>query len=237
MHLSFVGDQAFLQQPVSDENSNNSSKSASIKSSPDNPRIWNKGIVPFFFHSFKSRKAIRKILSCMAYISSKTCVKFVPVYRLIKKNGKIPPHVQIFQGRDGECWSVFGTHDVHPISLSNGCWDRGTIVHELMHALGFDHSHTRPDRDKYLRIHWDNIHPDDWPEFELRGNSIESQYLKTIPFDYNSIMMYGELNGSIDEDRKAMTRRDGKHLVDLEDKKNLSPSDIRLVNIVYRCDR
>ena len=31
------------------------------------------------------------------------------------------------------------------------------MTHELMHALGFFHEHTRPDRDKFVRILWDNI--------------------------------------------------------------------------------
>lgn len=241
MNLSIVGDQAFLADatpPTAGPAASNSSsdKSAAIKASSDTPRIWSKGLVPYFFHSFKSKRAVRKIRACMAEISSQTCIKFVPVSLLIRRtNGKVPPHLQIFQGNDGECWSVFGTHDVHPISLSSGCWDRGTILHELMHALGFDHSHTRPDRDRYIKIHWQNIDRRDWNEFIVREGSIESRYLKTIPFDYTSIMMYGEWNGSIDDISPAITRRDGKKLIDLEDKKRLSPSDIRLVNIVYNC--
>ena len=236
MILSFIGDQAYLTDSPS-SSSSSSNKSAAIKSQ-DSPRIWSKGLVPYFFHSFKNRNAVKKILTCMAEISSQTCIKFIPVSLLIKRNGgKIPPHIQIFQGKDGECWSVFGTHDVHPISLSNGCWDRGTILHELMHALGFDHSHTRPDRDRYIRIHWDSIDTRDWDEFMIRGNSIESRFLKSTPFDYSSIMMYGEWNGSIDDVNPAITRRDGKRLIDLEDKKRLSASDIRLVNKVYQCQR
>lgn len=39
-----------------------------------------------------------------------------------------------------------------------GCMKHGIIVHELLHALGFNHEHTRQDRDDYVKIIWDNMH-------------------------------------------------------------------------------
>jgi len=41
----------------------------------------------------------------------------------------------------------------------NGCIWHGTIIHELLHALGFWHMQSATDRDKYVIIHWNNIEP------------------------------------------------------------------------------
>ena len=41
----------------------------------------------------------------------------------------------------------------------NGCIYLGTAIHELMHAVGFYHEHTRNDRDSYLYIYYSNIIP------------------------------------------------------------------------------
>ena len=44
-----------------------------------------------------------------------------------------------------------------PVSLDNGCLYSSTVKHELMHAVGFFHEHSRTDRDDYVKIYYDNI--------------------------------------------------------------------------------
>ncbi|KAF3848894.1 hypothetical protein F7725_015391 [Dissostichus mawsoni] len=80
----------------------------------------------------------------------KTCVRFVP-----HRGQSDYLSIESEMG----CWATIGRDGGRQlVSLSvYGCLDRGTIQHELLHTFGFHHEHTRSDRDRYVRINWQNV--------------------------------------------------------------------------------
>ena len=66
------------------------------------------------------------------------------------------------RGRMEVNWGIFH----NPILLTywlkigleqDGCVYMSVVVHELLHTLGVKHEQSRPDRDDYITIHWDNM--------------------------------------------------------------------------------
>ncbi len=62
--------------------------------------------------------------------------------------------------KDDGCFSDYlGRHKKksQEVSLSEECMRVDIIIHELMHAIGFMHEFSRPDRDKYIEVNFDNM--------------------------------------------------------------------------------
>lgn len=77
------------------------------------------------------------------------------------------------------------------------CTNRhGTIIHEMLHAIGFYHEQSRPDRDDYLTVVWDKIEPGKEHNF----NKYPEDTVTTLgaPYDYGSVLHYSARGFSID---------------------------------------
>lgn len=87
------------------------------------------------------------------------------------------------------CYSSAGRQGgIQLLSLGRGCINIGTIQHELMHSVGFFHAHMRGDRDKFIKIHYENIKD----EYKNQFNKLSKKEARLFtPFDYQSIMIYG----------------------------------------------
>ena len=58
-----------------------------------------------------------------------------------------------------------------------------------MHAIGFEHEHQRSDRDSYLDLFMQNADP----RFRFAFDKLQpNQNRLLVPFEYDSIMIYGE---------------------------------------------
>lgn len=115
------------------------------------------------------------------------------------------------------------------VSLSRlGCVYYGIVEHELNHALGFYHEHTRSDRDQYVTINWENIDPKMQSNFNLQ----KTNNLNTL-YDYSSVMHYGKTAFSVNGQDTITPIPDPS--VKIGQRNELSAIDILRINTLYKC--
>ncbi|WP_206367873.1 M12 family metallopeptidase [Sphingobacterium chungjuense] len=78
------------------------------------------------------------------------------------------------------------------------------IAHEIMHSMAIMHEQTRPDRDSYIHVYIDRV-----PVAARNNFNILPGYVDHGAFDFESVMMYGSFDFSIDRSLPVLTRLDG----------------------------
>lgn len=122
-----------------------------------------------------------RIEQALKEIESVSPFRFVPFTN--QKDGLV------FEQTDELCASYLGrVGGFQPIILARHC-GKQQIMHEVMHALGFSHEHSRPERDRFVHINWDNIRDEFRSQFDLLPNEMLPVIFPPY-FDYQSIMLY-----------------------------------------------
>ncbi|XP_061433521.1 embryonic protein UVS.2-like [Lethenteron reissneri] len=154
--------------------------------------------------------------------AEQTCI------RLIRKDNQ-EDYIN-FQALDGS-WSFLGKKGgAQSVSLEPGKVDRGTVLHELMHALGFHHEHCRSDRDQHIKVHEDNIkelEPGQFKRLDCSGSG------EDLPYDYLSIMHYGRYASSSDHMSETITPTTAAK-APIGQRSGLSPLDVLRVQRKYQ---
>ena len=122
---------------------------------------------------------------------------------------------------------------IQPVRVGPLCYyEAGSVVHELLHSLGFYHEHSRPDRDDHIQILWQNVKETDRKNFEkyTHGN-VESF---NVSYDLDSIMHYSNyVYSKTGQDKTIIAKNDPNKV--LGQRKAMSPSDIKQLNLLYKC--
>ncbi|KHJ94434.1 shTK domain protein [Oesophagostomum dentatum] len=163
------------------------------------------------------------IAASMQEYSTYTCIQWVP-----KTNNDVN-YVYIFPDRG--CYSMVGKiGGKQSLSLGSGCIQKGIIIHELMHAVGFFHEQSRTDRDDFITILWNNIQPGMQGQFEKYGQGT-IQSLGTT-YDYASIMHYGGKAFSRNGQPTMVPKQKGAQI---GQRSGFSKTDIYKINKLYGC--
>lgn len=103
-----------------------------------------------------------------------------------------------------------------------------------MHSIGFEHMHSHRDRDNFIKIKWENISQDKWRQFEVVSLI---GYKHVVPFDYESVMLYGPRTFSNDGSITMESKINDKKILEMYEKPGLSKMDIEAINKLYFCRR
>ena len=115
------------------------------------------------------------------------------------------------------------------ITLASSC-STGSTIHEIGHAIGLWHEQSRVDRDKHVKILYENIQSGREHNFKTYAQSGYDGKEFTSSLDFGSIMMYGPYSFS-SNGKPTIVKADGS--VYSVQRSSLSTGDKQGINSMY----
>ncbi|XP_071106281.1 meprin A subunit beta-like [Haliotis cracherodii] len=190
---------------------------------------WPNGVIPYTISSHYSDATKETIVNAMKEIENDTRVNGKPCITYVPRSHQ-HDYVEVASGSG--CHSHIGRAGGKQIvTISNGCYRKGTIMHEFIHALGFWHEQSETTRDQYVTIVWNNIESGKEHNFQAHPSSELDTF--GVPYDYDSIMHYNAYEFSKDDNKPTIiTKKPG---VFIGQRIRLSTLDIKKIQILYGC--
>ncbi|XP_076456729.1 zinc metalloproteinase nas-37-like [Babylonia areolata] len=194
-------------------------------------KIWTLPI-PYLFDQSPEYKLnsseMERVKRAMAHLEGLTCITF----REVNTSDPVRPILSF--KKDSGCWSYVGKEYAfryQEVSTGEGCFEFGTLLHELGHAIGFWHEHSRPDREAFIRVHPERVRPGE--EFNFKVESWGQLDNKGVPYDVGSIMHYGSTYFARSGREITVEALDSRLQRVLGQRLEMSFYDVKLANLVY----
>ncbi len=187
--------------------------------------LWPRGIVPFAISTQIPEQQVKQIRDAMEVFHQKTSIRFVDY------NGE--KDALHFISDPERCASYVGRVGGHqPVLVGPECGMK-EMIHEMMHVLGFIHEHQRESRDRFVRVHLDQIEPDKLINFDILPQDYQAIYKRlSVEFDHQSLMLYPTHFFAKDRERGVtLSSRDPQ--TPLAPSATLSAGDILKLQEVY----
>jgi uncharacterized protein (TIGR03437 family) len=186
--------------------------------------LWPNGTVPYTIGAGVPAALRQFITNAIQSYASNTPIRWIP--RTSEADYVIFKSEPASTNECGDSYvgKIGGAQSINLNVDTTSCTVDETI-HEMGHAIGFEHEMTRGNRNFYVNVRYENIDKNEWSQFDQDLSQVD-----LLPYEYASIMHYG----ADDFQRNDFNTIDTIPLgISISHGHGLSPGDIEAVKTIY----